>query len=42
MELMKIFLVLFYLVHWIGCIFYFMGDLERRMGYKNWISDFHL
>ena len=31
LEVLKISLILFFLVHWTGCIFYFMADIEMSI-----------
>lgn len=51
LEVLKISFILFFLVHWTGCIFYMMADIEKsnfyaftyvELGYQNWIDEFQL
>jgi len=32
MSLLKVMLVIFYLVHWAACMFFYISDLERLDG----------
>lgn len=40
MALLKVFIVIFYIVHWAACLFFYIGDIERYQGNNNWISNF--
>ncbi len=40
MSLLKVFFVIFYLVHWAACIFFYISEIERFEGRKNWITKF--
>ena len=42
MGLLKVFLVVFYIVHFVACIFYFLADIERFSGRPNMIDSFKL
>ena len=40
MSLLKVILVIFYLVHWAACMFFYISDLDRLDGRSNWIEKF--
>jgi len=42
MSLLKVMLVIFYLVHWAACMFFYISDLERLEGNANWITKFEI
>jgi len=42
MALLKVMLVIFYIVHWAACFFFFIADLERYNGNPNWIEIFKI
>jgi|LauGreDrversion4_2_1035121.scaffolds.fasta_scaffold761012_1 hyperpolarization activated cyclic nucleotide-gated potassium channel 2 len=42
MALLKVFLVIFYLVHWAACLFFYISEIERFEGRKNWITNFQI
>ena len=37
MALFKMFIVIFYIVHWAACIFFYLADLELYEGNNTWI-----
>jgi Ion transport protein len=40
MALLKVLLVVFFIVHWAACLFFYIGDIERYVGNPNWIEKF--
>ena len=42
MSLLKVFLVVFYIVHFAACMFFFIADIERFSGSPNMIDAFKL
>lgn len=40
MALLKVFLVIFYVVHWTACLFFYMGDIEYYLGNPTWVQSF--
>jgi len=42
MSLLKVMLVIFYLVHWAACMFFYISDLERLYDKANWITKFEI
>lgn len=40
LALLKVMLIIFYLVHWTACLFFYIGDLSRWQGDPNWIETF--
>jgi Ion transport protein len=40
MGILKVMLVIFYLVHWAACLFYYISEIERFEGKPSWIQFF--
>lgn len=40
MSLLKVFFVIFYLVHWAACIFFYISEIEKSEGRPNWMTKF--
>jgi hypothetical protein len=40
MALTKVFFVIFYVVHWTACLFFYMGDIEYYLGNPTWVRTF--
>jgi hypothetical protein len=38
MSLLKVFFVVFYIVHWAACLFFYIGDIEMGLGNATWIT----
>jgi hypothetical protein len=37
MDFSKLLLIVFFIIHWVGCFFYAIGSLEESSGYNSWI-----
>ena len=42
MALLKVYFVVFYIVHWAACMFFYIADIERYNGEANWISTYKI
>jgi hypothetical protein len=42
MALLKVFLVIFYVVHWTACLFFYIGEIESFLGQPTWVTNFNI
>lgn len=42
MALLKVLLVVFFIVHWAACLYFYIADIERSIGNPNWITHFEI
>ena len=38
MDFLKLIVLIFFISHWMGCVFYFIGDYEKADNPENWIT----